>query len=155
MPTTVAELGRWLTLAMSDRYGGLWVLAARRSELAGPMRSLLDLDGGTLQPEDTRVVVDGRAEDSDGESAAGRRTISLDSFTVKHLAAYVAQLEEETHAHGRAEPWTYRAVSPEGVRLHPDTITRRFNRFVDRRASRGSGCMTCAIPTRPWLWTLA
>lgn len=135
-PWTVAELGRWLTLAMSDRYGGLWVLAAttgmRRSELAGVMRSLLDLDSGVLQLEDTRVVVDGRAEDSDGKSAAGRRTISLDPFTVTHLAAFAAQLDEEARAHGRAEPWPYLAVSPEGVWLHPDTITRRFNRLVDR-----------------------
>ena len=57
------QLGRWLTLAMTDRYDGLWVLAAttgmRRSELAGVRRSLLDLDVGTLILEDTRVVVDG------------------------------------------------------------------------------------------------
>ncbi len=33
-------------------------------------RSLLDLDNGVLVLEDTRVVVDGRAEDSDGKSAA-------------------------------------------------------------------------------------
>lgn len=135
-PWSVAELGRWLELAMSDRYGGLWVLAAttgmRRSELAGVMRSLLDLDAGILQLEDTRVVVDGRPEDSDGKSAAGRRTISLDPFTVKHLVDYAAQIDDEARAHGRPDPWPYLAVSPEGVRLHPDTITRRFNRLVDR-----------------------
>jgi len=79
---TAEQLGRWLTLAITDRYDGLWVLAAttgmRRSELAGVGRSLLDPSAGTLILEDTRVVVDGRHEDSDGKSAAGRRAIALD-----------------------------------------------------------------------------
>jgi integrase len=135
-PWTVEQLGRWLTLAMTDRYDGLWVLAAttgmRRSELAGVRRSLLDLDAGTLILEDTRVVVDGRAEDSDGKSAAGRRAIALDPYTVKHLSRYVAKIDEEAAAHGRPAPYEFLAVGPTGERLHPDTLTRRFNRLVDR-----------------------
>jgi integrase len=133
---SVEQLGRWLTLAMTDRYDGLWVLAAttgmRRSELAGVRRSLLDLDAGTLILEDTRVVVDGRAEDSDGKSAAGRRAIALDPYTVKHLACYVAKLDDEAAAHGRSAPYEFLAVGPTGERVHPDTLTRRFNRLVDR-----------------------
>jgi hypothetical protein len=39
---------------------------------------------GTLTIADTRVVVDGKAEDSDGKSEDSVRTISLDSFTVSH-----------------------------------------------------------------------
>jgi len=134
---TVEELGLWLKLALKDRYSGLWVLAAttgmRRSELAGVQRELLDLDAEWLIVADTRVVVDGRVEDSDGKTAAGRRTLSLDSFTVKHLREYVALIESERQVVGDSYPdHGYLAARPDGVRLHPDTLTRRFNRIVDR-----------------------
>jgi integrase len=134
---TVEELGLWLKLALKDRYSGLWVLAAttgmRRSELAGVQRELLDLDAEWLVVADTRVVVDGRVEDSDGKTAAGRRTLSLDSFTVKHLREYVALIESERQVVGDSYPdHGYLAARPDGVRLHPDTLTRRFNRIVDR-----------------------
>jgi hypothetical protein len=66
------------------------VLAAttgmRRSELAGAGRELLDLDAATLELGDTRVVVDGKAEESDGKTESGRRTISLDALTLRTLA---------------------------------------------------------------------
>ena len=54
----------------------------RRSELAGAERELLDLDAAMLEIGDTRVVVDGKAEESDGKTESGRRTISLDPLTV-------------------------------------------------------------------------
>src|SRR5207249_4012565 len=84
-PWTVEELAAWLKVAMTDRFAGIWVLAAttgmRRSELAGAERQLLDLGAGFLVIADTRVVVDGRAEDSDGKTDSSRRTIALDAFT--------------------------------------------------------------------------
>jgi integrase len=138
---TVDELGRWLKLALEDRYSGLWVLAAttgmRRSELAGVQRELLDLDMERLIVADTRVVVDGQVEDSDGKTIAGRRTLSLDSFTVKYLRDYVTLIETEREALGDSYPrHGYLAVRPDGVKLHPDTLTRRFNRIVDRAGVR-------------------
>ncbi|HKT01284.1 MAG TPA: hypothetical protein VJT31_17295 [Rugosimonospora sp.] len=39
----------------------------RRSELAGAERNLVCLGEATLTVEDTRIVVDGKAEDSDGK----------------------------------------------------------------------------------------
>ena len=136
-PWTIDELGRWLKVALDDRYAGLWVLAStsgmRRSELAGLRRSLLDLDNGVLVLEDTRVVVDGRAEDSDGKSAAGRRVISLDPYTVGHLRRYLAMIDTEAVAF-QLPQHEFLAVGVEGRRLHPDTLTRRFNRLVDRAA---------------------
>ncbi|HEY5978097.1 MAG TPA: tyrosine-type recombinase/integrase [Microlunatus sp.] len=134
-PWTIEQLGRWLLVALDDRYHGLWALVAttgmRRSELAGVRRSLLDLDQGVLVLEDTRVVVDGRAEDSDGKTAAGRRLISLDDFTIAHLAEYLAKIDAEAEAF-ELPPHEFLAVGLEGRRLHPDTLTRRFNRLVDR-----------------------
>jgi integrase len=105
----------------------------RRSELAGVERSMLDLEQGVLYIEDTRVVVAGRAQSSDGKSEAGSREISLDSFTTEQLRRYVERIDRERAAFGEDYPdHDYLMVGPEGRPLHPDTITARFNRLVDR-----------------------
>jgi integrase len=140
-PWTVEELAARLKVAMTDRFSGMWVLAAttgmRRSELAGAERNLLDLEAGVLVIEDTRVVVNGRSEDSDGKGESSRRTISLDAFTVTALAEYVAMLDEERTAFGACYPDHGKLMCFEnGDRLHPDTVTRRFNRLVDRAGVR-------------------
>jgi len=96
-------------------------------------RRWLDLEEETLVVADTRVVVDGRAADSDGKTAAARRTLSLDDFTVKYLRAHLELIDAERAAFGTTYPdHDFIAVRPDGVRLHPDTLTRRFNRLVDR-----------------------
>jgi len=134
---TVDQLGAFLRVALQDRYDGMWLLAAttgmRRSELAGVQRSMLDLDAGTLTIEDTRVVVRGRAVESDGKSDAGERDIALDTFTLTHLRRYVERINDERDAFEGSYPkHDYIMVGPEGRPLHPDTITARFNRLVDR-----------------------
>jgi len=134
---TVDELAKWLRVALTDRFAGMWVLAAttgmRRSELAGTQRDMLDLAQGMLKIEDTRVVVDGKAVDSDGKSESGWRAISLDALTVSALRTHVAMLDEERAAFGADYPSHGKLMCFEdGRRLHPDTITRRFNRLVDR-----------------------
>lgn len=99
----------------------------------GVERKMVDLDNGTLTIEDTRVVVRGRAEASDGKSESNQRDISLDSFTVRHLRSYVDRMNEEREAFGDSYPnHDYLMVGPEGRPLHPDTITARFNRLVDQ-----------------------
>jgi integrase len=133
---TVEDLGRWLDVALQDRFAGMWALAAttgmRRSELAGVRRQMLDLDNGGLRVEDTRVVVAGRARESDGKSAAGRRGISLDSFTCTELRKLVDVLASERRALGKDYPsHGLLMVNEHGRPLHPDTITTRFNRLVD------------------------
>ncbi|WP_152186074.1 site-specific integrase [Segeticoccus rhizosphaerae] len=134
---TVQELARWLRLAIDDRFGAMWLLAAttgmRRSELAGVRRSMLDLDNQRLRVEGTRVVVAGHARESDGKSAAGRRGISLDSFTCEELRRLLDLLQEEAAAYGQDYPsHGLLMVNELGRPLHPDTITARFNRLVDR-----------------------
>jgi integrase len=109
----------------------------RRSELAGAERGLLDLDAGTLTVAPTRVVVGGKPVDEDGKSESGRRTISLDSDTIDALRAHVTTLDEEKKAWGPSYPDHGKLFCYEdGRRLHPDTITRRFNRLVDRAGLR-------------------
>jgi integrase len=140
-PWTVDELAAWLRVALSDRFAGMWVLAAttgmRRSELAGARRDMLDLEAGALTIEDTRVVVAGQAVDSDGKSDSGWRTISLDPFTVAALRTHVQMLDEERAAFG-PDYADHRKLMcfEDGRMIHPDTITRRFNRLVDRAGAR-------------------
>ncbi len=132
----------------------------RRSELAGAERDGLDLGTtcekcgneqsaesdvclscqspkmafhGTLTIEDTRVVVDGKAEDSDGKSESGQRTISLDPLTITYLRRHLAMLDEERTTFGTAYlDHSKLMCHPNGTPIHPDTITRRFNKLVDR-----------------------
>jgi integrase len=109
----------------------------RRSELAGVQRERLDLVGGTLSIEDTRIVVAGRAVDSDGKTDSGWRTISLDPFTVAALRKHLEMLDIEREAFGTDYPDHGKLMCFEdGRRLHPDTVTRRFNRLVDRAGVR-------------------
>lgn len=134
---TPEQLAAWLKVAVQDRDAGMWVLAAttgmRRSELAGAERDLLNLDGAVLEIGDTRVVVDGKAEDSDGKSESGRRTISLDPLTVTYLRRHVAMLDEERRAFGETYEDNGKLMCrPNGKLIHPDTVTRRFNKLVDR-----------------------
>jgi integrase len=131
------ELKTWLKAATQDRDAALWVLVARtglrRSELAGVDVAQVDLDAGRLTVEDTRVVVDGRAADSDGKTASARRTIALDRLTLSYLRRHLVMLGEERRQFGNS----YRDhgklfCHSDGRPIHPDTVTRRFNRLVDR-----------------------
>ncbi len=136
------ELGQWLQVAMADRFAGLWVLDAttgmRRSELLGVHRDMLDLDAATLAAGgDTLVSVGGRAEESDGKSEAADRVISLDPFTLEALRAHMRMIDGERHAFGdayRDDGWLF--VWQDGRRPHPDTVTDRFNRVVDKAGVR-------------------
>jgi integrase len=140
-PWTLDELASWLRVALNDRFAGMWALAAttgmRRSELAGVERDALDLDNGTLAVEDTLVVVKGHATESDGKTDDSRRTISLDPFTVAALRRYVEMIDREREESGDGYPDHGKLMCFEdGRRLHPDTVTRRFNRLVDQAAVR-------------------
>lgn len=152
---TPQQLGAFLRAAFEDRYNGMRVLAAttgmRRSELAGVERSMVDLENGTLTIEDTRVVVAGKAQASDGKSVASQRDISLDNFTVRHLRSYIDRMNEEREAFGKSYPnHDYLMVGPEGRPLHPDTIIALFNRLVDKAGVPRSDCTTCGTPTPRW-----
>lgn len=115
----------------------MWVLAAttgmRRSELAGAERALLDLDNATLELADTRIVVSGKAQQSDGKTQSARRTIALDPLTINYLREHLTMLDDEHRAFGTAYQDHGKLIChPDGTPLHPDTITRRFNKLVDQ-----------------------
>jgi integrase len=134
---TPEQFTAWLRIAVVDRDAGMWVLAAttgaRRSELAGAEEELLDLEVGELEFADTRVVVAGQAVDSDGKTDSGNRTVALDAFTIAYLRLQVARLAHEREMFGKDyHPAGKLFCHPDGTPIHPDTITRRFNRMVDQ-----------------------
>ena len=134
---TPEQLNAWLRIAVTDRDAAMWVLAAttgmRRSELAGAERARVDLDRATLAIEETRIVVDGKAEDSDGKSHSGWRTIALDKLTLVYLRAHLEMLATERTELGSGYHDDGKLMChPDGRAIHPDTITRRFNRLVDQ-----------------------
>jgi integrase len=60
-------------------------------------------------------------------------TPSLDPPTVAYLRRRLAMLDEERRAFGQSYHDQGKLFShPDGKPIHPDTITRRFNRLVDR-----------------------
>ena len=82
-------------------------------------------------------MVKGRATDSDGKSEDSRRALSLDLFTVTALRRYVEMIDGERDVFGAAYPNHGKLMCFEdGRRLHPDTVTRRFNRLVDQAGVR-------------------
>ena len=116
-------------MALDDRDAGIWVLAAttgmRRSELAGADRDLLDLDSATLEIADTRVVVDGKADESDGKSDSGVRVISLDPLTVAYLRRHLVMLDAEREAFGAGYHDSGKLVChPDGRPVHTVRDTR-------------------------------
>lgn len=98
-PRTVREvwspeqLRRFITQVRRDRFYALWLLVCttglRRGELAGLRHNGVDLDNGRITNSTTRVVVGGRAEDSDTKTQSSRRSVALDPVTLDALRSYV------------------------------------------------------------------
>ena len=131
------QLRTFLELAVDDRDAALWVLfctaGPRRSEVAGASRELLDLEAAEIDFADTRVVVNGQVIDEDGKTDAGDRTVSLDPITAAYLRRHLEMLDREKRRHGSGYHDTGRLFChDDGRPINPDTITRRFNRLVDR-----------------------
>jgi integrase len=133
---TVDQLQVFLQRARQDRFFALWVLETtsgmRRCELAGANRNLLDLEGGTLEIEATRVVVDGKVIESDGKTENAQHLLALDPFTLAVLKAHVDQLDAERRDFGpdyHDGGWLF--CWENGKPPHPDTITRRFKKLAE------------------------
>jgi integrase len=135
---TPDQLRQFLTFVREDRFYALFLLAAttglRRAELCGLRWPALDLDAGTLSVQpDTRVVVNGEAQDSDGKTDNAPRLLALDPNTVQALRNWQAHQRTEQRffqddylASDRVFTWE------DGRSVHPDVIRQRFNRLSIR-----------------------
>lgn len=80
----------------------------------------------------TRVVIDGKVIEEDGESDDSRRTIALDPYTLGVLRSHVNLLDAERAVAGEHHPdHGLRFCWEDGRPPQPDTITTRFNRLAD------------------------
>jgi integrase len=127
---TPDQLGAFVQHVRSDRFFALWLLATttglRRGELAGLRRGDVDLVHAVVSPSVTRVVVDGRVQESDTKTSAGERAIALDPATRDALKSYVRTWEEERRLLGQSSELLF--VWPDGRPLHPDTVTALFHK---------------------------
>ncbi|MFC0526268.1 tyrosine-type recombinase/integrase [Phytohabitans kaempferiae] len=134
---TPEQLGTFLRFVQADRFYALFLLAAttglRRAELCGLHWSAVDLTAATLAVEETRVVVNGRAEDGDGKSDNAPRLLSLDPATVAALRDFLSRQRGERAFFKTDYRDTDRVFTWEDGRpVHPDVIRQRFNRLSAR-----------------------
>jgi len=135
---TPAQLRTFLRFVRQDRFYALYLLAAttglRRAEMCGLRWPAIDLDTGTLSVQpDTRVVVNGEAQDSDGKTDNAPRMLALDPVTVAALREWQEQQRSERVFFDRDYHDTNRVFTWENGRpVHPDVIRQRFNRLSAR-----------------------
>ncbi len=158
---TPEQLRAFVDHVRNDRFYALWLLVVttglRRGELAGLTRGDVDLENSRVSPGVTRVVVDGRAAESDPKTASGERTLALDPKTRDALRDYLDTWQEERRLLGQTAGPLF--VWPDGRTLHPDTITELFHKHVtaaglprirlhDVRHSYATAALKAGIPAK-------
>jgi integrase len=158
---TTEQLGLFVTHIADDRFYALWLLVVttgfRRGELAGLRRCDIDLEHGRVAPNAPRVVVAGRAEESDPKTRSGERSLALDPTTWSALRAYVGDWTVERDQLGQDTELLF--VWPNGRPIHPDTITSLFHRHCaaaglprirlhDVRHSYATAALKAGIPPK-------
>jgi integrase len=131
---TRAEVRKVLAAARDDRLEHAWHLALsgmRRGEVCGLRWADLDLTGQSLSIVDNRVTVDGAAMTSEPKTAAGKRTLPLTDPLIRVLRRAKRRHAAEQLAAGALYVDTgYLVVDEVGGRLHPDTVSDRWNQLV-------------------------
>jgi integrase len=132
---TPDQVRRFLAHAREDRFYALYLLAAttgmRRAELCGLRWPDVDFGNSALSIAATRVVVRGRAEDSDGKTVNSQRLLALDPLTLDGLREQRERQEEERACFGRDYIVSDLVFTWEDGRpVHPDVMRQRFNRLV-------------------------
>jgi integrase len=134
---SVDEARKFLDYAAGDRYVALWTLALtsamRRGELCGLKWPDIDFDAGRLAVRRTLVSVKYQIRWSEPKTRAGRRVVALDPATLAVLRAHRARQAEEKLAIGSGyldQQLVFADVA--GEPLHPDTVTKHFDRLVAR-----------------------
>jgi integrase len=132
---TPEQLSAFLQQARADRFFALFLLATttgmRRAELCGLRWTAVDLDAALLSVQESRVVVAGRAQGSDGKTDSAGRMIALDPDTIDALREWCKSQESERRFFGSGYPSTGLVFTwQDGRPVHPDTIRERFARLA-------------------------
>jgi len=161
---TADEARKFLAATKGDRLGFAWALlltrGLRRGELCGLRWADVDLDGGVLIVNRTRVVVDGKTIDSTPKTAAGRRPVPLDASLVGIFRSHKARQARERLSAGEAySDGDYLLANEIGEPYHPDTISQWFDdaimasglpriRLHDSRHTAASLMLAAGVPTK-------
>jgi integrase len=145
------EVRTVLAAARDDRLEHAWHLALsglRRGEVCGLRWTDVDLRVRTLTIVENPVTVDGAALTSEPKTEAGKRTLPLTEPLVKVLRrAKRRQAAEQLKAGSLHVDTGYLVVDEIGRRLHPDTVSDRWNQLVAaadvRRISLHDARHTC------------
>jgi integrase len=130
---SIDEAKAFLAATADDRLAAAWALflsrGLRRGELAGLKWTALK--GSKLEIALTRVVVDGKAEESKPKTAAGLRSIDLDADLISLLRTHKARQAAEKLSAGTAyEDGGWIFADELGRPYHPDYFSTRFERLV-------------------------
>ena len=155
------QLRAFVEHVRDDRFFALWLLVVttgfRRGELAGLLRHDIDFQNRRVTPSTPRVVVAGRAQESETKTTSGIRWLALDPDTWEALHDYIQLWDKERYLLG--QPTQLLFVWPNGDPLHPDTITALFHkhcaaarlpriRLHDVRHSYATAALKAGIPPK-------
>jgi len=131
---TPEELRTFLESAAHDRLSAAWTLAAtagmRRGEVLGLRWQDVDLDNARLAVRQTIISVAYEIKVSTPKTAQGRRSIALDSETVRALRLHrTRQLEERLALGHKSCDHDIVFAQPDGRFIHPDGFGKAFQRL--------------------------
>jgi integrase len=132
---TTQQLASFLDHVAEDRLFAMWWLISlrglRRGEAAGLRWVDVDLDGRVITIDQQRIAYGQTIAVGPPKTAASRRAIALDHVTTTILHKHRRrQLSEQTDSGTNHKDSGYVFTTPDGEALHPDYLTRRFNRLV-------------------------
>lgn len=138
---TPDELRAFLASVKGSRLAPMWELFAvtgmRRGEVVGLRWSDVDLDTGEVRITHSTVVVDHEIIETTPKSKTSVRCLSLDSDMVRSLRAHKARQAEDRLGWGadyRVSDLVF--VWEDGRLLHPDLVTRTFQRLARKAGLR-------------------
>lgn len=131
------ELRAFLEHVRGDRLYPLYHLAAttglRRGEVLGARWRDLDLENGRLAVSQTVISVDYHIKFSTPKTARGRRSVAIDTETVRVLREHrKRQLEERLALGGYAEDLGLVFCAFDGRPIHPSNLSKWFAKLVAR-----------------------
>lgn len=129
------DAAAFLRSVADDRNYWAWLLllsrGLRRGEVCGLTWEAIDFDAKLLHVRRTRIVVDGKALDSEPKTSAGRRAIPLDDTLAAVLRSHKARLAGERLAAGPAYVdggWLF--CDELGHPCYPDSLSTWWDRRV-------------------------
>lgn len=148
------ELRRFLDATAEHRHHTLFTVAAttgmRRGELLGLRWHDIDFDRSTITIRRALAVVGWKLQFADVKTRTGRRTIDISGRTLDALRQRRGSLEKVAADEGEEfDPKGLALARPDGEPIHPEYITRTFDRLMAQHGLTRIRLPTCATPTPP------